>query len=101
MTRISISLSRPMTESPPPPKRRPPFDALRAAFLLVGAVVSAELIMTMFGTGACFWLILVGRYEVGACQQASNQAREIFAELLTAVLALILAGRPPPAPPPA
>jgi hypothetical protein len=79
---------------------RPPFDALRAAFLLVAMVVLAEMLMVLFGIGGCMWLILSGRNELGACQVPAQQAREVFAELLTAVLALLLAARGPPSKPP-
>jgi len=70
---------------------------LRAAFLLIAIVVGAELLVTAIGMLSCFWLILSGRYELGTCGAASDRAREVFTELLTAVLALLLAGRNPPA----
>jgi hypothetical protein len=79
-----------------PPPNRPPFDLLRAAFLLIAIVVCAELVVTAIGMMSCFWLILSGRYELGTCGAAADRAREVFTELLTAVLALLLAGRKPP-----
>jgi hypothetical protein len=84
------------TMSSPPPTP-PKFDLLRAAFLLIAGVVIAELSITMVGMLSCFWLILSGRYELDACASATEQARAVFTELLTAVLALLLAGRTPPA----
>jgi hypothetical protein len=78
---------------------RPPFDVLRAAFYLLAVVVIAELGATMFGAVGCFWMILDGRVELGACSNIGTISREIFAELLTAILALLLAGRIPPSPP--
>jgi hypothetical protein len=75
---------------------RPPFDILRAAFLLLATVILAEMALTLFGAAGCFWLVLSGRDPIGSCATASTLAREIFAELLTAILALLLAGRPPP-----
>jgi len=75
---------------------RPPFDLLRAAFVLVAIVVLAELAFTMAGAISCIWLIWQDRYRVGACETVATQARDIFGELLTAILALLLAGRKPP-----
>lgn len=85
-----------MTEQPP----KKPFDAMRAAFLLLAVILLSELALVIFGAVGCFWLILNGRYEMGACATVGQQAREIFAELLTAILALLLAARGPPSPPP-
>lgn len=80
---------------------RPPFDVLRAAFLLIALVVLTELALTLAGISGCMWLILSGRYEIGVCQQATGQAREVFGELMTGILALLLAARsPPPKDPP-
>jgi predicted anti-sigma-YlaC factor YlaD len=81
---------------------RPPFDMLRAVFWLLACVIMFEMALTLFAGVGCFWLILIGRYEMGACSNVSTQVREIFAELLAAVLALLLASRgsrPPPDPP--
>ena len=75
---------------------KPPFDLLRASFALIAAVVAIELAVTAIGMVSCFWLILTGRGELGGCVAASDRAREVFSELLTAVLALLLAGRKPP-----
>jgi hypothetical protein len=79
---------------------RPPFDPLRAAFLLLAIVVLSELAVTLFATVGCFWMVLSGTYQLGACANVGQQAREIFAELLTAILALLLAARGPPTKPP-
>jgi hypothetical protein len=76
------------------------FDLLRASFLLLAAVVLVELLATMAALGGCFWLIVVVRVEqIGACRDIGAQIREVWAEMLAAILALLLAGRPP-APPP-
>jgi hypothetical protein len=80
-----------------PPPTPPKFDLLRAAFILIAAVVGVELALTCFGMASCIWLILIGRDEIGACASASTATREVFTELLTALLALLLAGRNPPA----
>lgn len=79
-----------------PPPTPPKFDLLRAAFLLIAGVVTAELVITVLGMLSCFWLILGGRADLGACSTAATQARDVFTELLTSVLALLLAGKTPP-----
>jgi hypothetical protein len=82
---------------------RPPFSMLRAAFWLLAAVVCTELLMTIATIGGCFWLIVVsGQYRLGACENVGTTVREVWAEALAAILALLLASRngngpkPPP-----
>jgi hypothetical protein len=82
---------------------RQPFEVFRAVFWLLAIVIAFEMMLTVFAGAGCFWLILSGRYELGACQNTGTQIREIFAEVLAAVLALLLAaknGGPPRPPPP-
>lgn len=79
---------------------RPPFDVLKWSFLLLSVVVLSELGMVLFAAMGCFWAVLSGEFKLGSCFDIGVQAREIFGELLTAVLALLLAGRAPPPPPP-
>lgn len=79
---------------------RPPFDLLKAAFYLLATVILAEVLFSILGALGCFWINMVGRAEIGACLPVATVVREIFAELLTAILALLLAGRVPPPPPP-
>jgi hypothetical protein len=79
---------------------RPPFDVFRAAFWLLAVVIGFEMALTVFAGAGCFWLILSGRYELGACQNTGTQVREVFAEVLAAVLALLLAARGGRGPPP-
>lgn len=67
---------------------------------MLAVVVLAELAVSLAGALGCVWLLLAGRAEIGACQPVAAVAREIFAELLTAILALLLAGRGPGPPPP-
>jgi hypothetical protein len=82
------------------------FSMLRAAFWLLAAVVLTELVMTMIGVAGCFWLIVIsGQYRLGACESIGSQIREVWAEALAAILALLLAARngnglskPPPPP---
>jgi hypothetical protein len=70
-----------------------PFNLLRAAFLLLAAVIVVELAATLLGLGGCFWLIWTGRYQLGACSNVTALIREVWAEMLAAVLALLLAGK--------
>jgi hypothetical protein len=80
----------------------PKFSMLRAAFWLLAAVVGVQLVVT-FGVGAgCFWLVMSGAYRIGACENISSQIREVWAEAMAAILALLLAagaGPKPPTPP--
>lgn len=83
---------------------RPPFSMLRAVFWLLAAVVVTELVMTLAAGVGCFWLIIVtSQYRLGACENVGIQIREVWAEVLAAILALLLASRgngsPPPPPP--
>jgi Flp pilus assembly pilin Flp len=78
---------------------------LRAAFWLLAAVVAVELIATLTALIGCAWLILILRAEpIGACAKIGDQVREIWSEVLSAILALLLAARngnggSPPSPP--
>ena len=81
---------------------RPPFSMLRAAFWLLAAVVAVELMATVTALAGCAWLIVIQRVEpIGACSRIGDQIREVWAEVLAAILALLLAaknGGPPPPP---
>lgn len=81
-----------------PPRRRPPFDILRWAFVLLAGMVTVQLSETLLAVGACIYMAVSGRSALGACAEAGivTQIREVFTETLTAVLALLLAGRRPP-----
>jgi hypothetical protein len=79
---------------------------LRAAFWLLAAVVAVELLSTLVALGGCAWLILITRVEpLGACAKVGDQIREVWAEVLAAILALLLASKngngpkPPDEPP--
>jgi hypothetical protein len=75
---------------------------LRAAFWLLTIIVLAEVGVTIFAGVGCFMMIMRGEYRIGACENVSTQVREVWAEALAAVLALLLAARngngPPPPP---
>jgi hypothetical protein len=82
---------------------RRPFSMLRAAFWLLAAVVAVELFSTVVALSGCVWLIVIERAEpIGSCSRIGDQMREVWAEVLAAILALLLAGKngsPPPPPP--
>jgi hypothetical protein len=67
---------------------------LRAAFILLATIIMAQLLVIMGGAATCYWLFIVGRAEPGACSSFLGQAREMWAEVLAAILALLLAARP-------
>lgn len=76
------------------------FDMLRACFYLVGAILLLVMLETLIGATTCIWLVALGRESVGACSSLTQQLREIWAEMLAAVMALLVASRPPPSDPP-
>jgi hypothetical protein len=83
----------------------PPFNLLRAAFWLLAAVVAVQMFVTLAGAGTCFWMFvrLIQPLPVGSCSGFLGQIREMWAEALATVLALLLAGygiKPPPDGPP-
>lgn len=76
---------------------RPPFDLIRAAFYLLAAVILVVMTETMVVLLGCSWLIVVMQKEpIGACAEVGSQIREVISEMVTAVLALLVAGRAPP-----
>jgi predicted solute-binding protein len=76
---------------------RPRFDLIRACFLLIAIVtltIMAETAIAMFG---CVWVVVVAeRQPLGECGAIATTIRELMAELLTTILALLVAARPPP-----
>ena len=78
---------------------RPPFDLLRACFLLVAVVVLIMMLETLLAAMGCIWLVAIQHAEpLGSCAALGGEIREIMSELLTAILALIASsrgGRPP------
>ena len=77
---------------------RPPFHMLRAAFWLLAVVITTESMITLVAGLGCLWMIFTGREPIGACMGVSQQIREIWAEMLAALLALLLASRESPPP---
>jgi len=77
-------------------KPPPEFSMIRAAFWLPALVIATESAITLVAGLGCLWMIFTGREPIGACMGVSQQIREIWAEMLAAVLALLLASREPP-----
>ena len=80
------------------PKR--PFDILRACFYLLAAVILIQLLATVAAGVMCWLTNIYGAKVVGACLPIDQVIRDIWAEILTAVLALLAARGSPPPPPP-
>lgn len=81
-----------------------PFNLLRACFWLLAVLVVVELLATMAVIGTCVWTVGITRtMPIGSCADVRAQIQDVWAELLAAILALLLAGRsgngPPPPPP--
>jgi len=78
---------------------RPPFDVIRACFLLLAIVILIMMTETLMAMAGCIWITAIQHAEpLGSCASLGGQIREIMSELLTAILALIASsrgGRPP------
>ena len=71
------------------------FNMLRACFILLAVVVFAQVLTIVGGAATCYFLFINGNAQPGACTSFSGQAREMWAEVLAAVLALLVASRGP------
>ena len=82
---------------------RPPFDVIRACFLLLAIVILVMMAETLIAVLGCVWVVAVKQGEpLGSCGSLGGEIREIMSELLTAILALIASSRGgghPPGPP--
>ena len=78
---------------------RPPFDVIRACFLLLAIVILIMMTETLMAMAGCIWITAIQHAEpLGSCASLGTQIRDIMSELLTAILALIASsrgGRPP------
>jgi hypothetical protein len=73
---------------------------LRACFYLLALVTLAQVLATLAGSATCYFLFLSGELKIGECSSFGQLAREIWAEALAAILALLLAAHgAPPRPP--
>ena len=73
------------------------FHLIRACFLLLAAVILIEVCTTMGAAVLCGWGVVTGRLPVGTCMPLGEAIREVWSEVLAAILALLLAAqdRPP------
>lgn len=72
------------------------WNLLRACFWLLAIVVSVSMIETLMAVSGCIWMVVItAREPVGTCQQIGDAIRSTLDQLLTAILALIVAKRPP------
>lgn len=76
---------------------RRPFSLIAACFWLLAIVVLIMMLETLAALSACVWIVAYQHQEpLGACQSMGTLIRDIFSELLTAILALLLAARSEP-----
>ena len=73
-----------------------PFNLLRAVFWLLATVMIFEMLTAVMGGVLCWYLNFMDGKQPGACLPAAQVIREVFAEILTAALALLLAGKQGP-----
>jgi hypothetical protein len=50
---------------------------------------------TLVALTACSWTVVIRGEEMGSCSNMAGMLRDIFGELLTGILALLAASRPP------
>jgi hypothetical protein len=69
------------------------FDLWRACFYLLAVMLLLEIGSTILAGFACYNLNLQTRQEIGACLPIVEQIRQVWAEALAAILALLLAAK--------
>ena len=72
------------------------FNMLRACFILLAIVIVSQLLTIVGGAATCYFLFITDRSQPGACSSFTGQSREMWAEVLAAILALLVASRGPP-----
>lgn len=73
-----------------------PFNILRACFYLLAFMMLLEILASIAGGTLCWYLTYLGRQEPGGCTNFIEMIRELWSELITAVLALLLAATSKP-----
>lgn len=66
---------------------------LRYAFWLLAIIIVVQTCWTIVAAAGCFYMNLAGPKEIGVCMPITQIIREQWAEMLSAVLALLLASR--------
>jgi hypothetical protein len=74
----------------------PPPWIVRAVVLLFAAVMLSQAIWVSLAAFACTWLVVRGQTPLGTCADLTTRAREMYSEMLTGILALLLATRADP-----
>lgn len=69
------------------------FDLLRACCLLLAAVLMVAMTETLIGLGACAWIMVAQQRQPADCGNIGANVREVVAEAITAVLALLAVQR--------
>jgi len=72
---------------------------LRCCFYLFAIVVLVQTAWVTAGILGCLGMVLIDKVPLGGCADVISRAREIMAELLAGILALLIASRGPPPPP--
>ena len=75
---------------------------MRACVALLALVIVSQIGITIAGSVSCFYFMLTKQAAIGSCSGFLSQSREIWAEALAIVLALLMAARggdEPPKPP--
>ena len=85
----------------PPRPPRPPFDLLKHAFWLLATIVIIMMGLMLLVVGGCVIGTLTGRISYGTCKELGigQLIRDYWSEILTTVLALLVARGGPPSPP--
>jgi len=84
----------------PPRPPRPPFDLLRAAFILLACIIMITMALMTLVVAGCVIGTFTGRFPAGTCRDLGigQLIRDYWSEILTTVLALLVARGPPPPP---
>lgn len=69
-----------------------PWSIIRFAAYLLGIVVLIAMLETLIGITACMWIVVI-QHRDNACPNVAANVREVISELLTGLLALIVASR--------
>ena len=80
---------------PDDPGHRPPFNVLRACFWLLATVATVQVIGSLGAGVLCWWGNITVFKQPNYCMPLDQLIREIWEQILVAVLALLVARSPP------
>jgi len=69
---------------------------LRSCFYLLATVIIVEMFSTLSGVFTCYYMLIAGLGKIGDCSNLGQQVRELWSEILAAILALLLAAKTGP-----